>query len=430
MSLLQQNPLLVDAWKCYRAAIDAVDPQKSLTKTFENPPAELQSCDGGITVIALGKASIPMAQAFLNTATQSISRCLVIHPSSLEWKNAPSFVELIEGEHPFPGEGSIKAGKRLLETAKKLSADDTLILLISGGASSLACAPFEGISFEDKLPTIRSLLKVGTDIKGLNCVRKHLSAIKGGRLIQRTACRKIIAFIVSDVIGNDISVIASGLSAPDASTYREAYDICAKAGAPQKVLAFLEKGMQGEYPETPKPNDPIFKKVKNVVIAFNKSALEKAVLTASSLGYKSAVLTDSLAGEAKTIGKKLAWLLKAMKPGSFVAAGGETVVKVKGKGKGGRCQELVLSAAIELDKTDNVLLWASGSDGIDGITDAAGAWVDGSTIEKARNLSLDPDAYLAENNSYFFFDKVQGLIKTGPTGTNVMDLIFLLKKHA
>lgn len=427
MNTPQKNLLLAHAWECYRSAIDAVDPKKALAKAIKNLGNEFQPPLGKLMVVAIGKASIPMAQAFLELVKADFSYFIVVHPTSMVWWDAPSFVELIPAEHPLPSEGSLKGGKRLIEITNALSPHDTLILLISGGASSLVCAPCEGIPFEDKLDTVKLLLKRKIDIKALNCVRKHLSAIKGGRLVERTSCRKIITFIISDVVGDDISVIASGVSAPDPSTYQEAYEICAKVGVRQSVLAFLERGMKGEYPETPKPGSPVFEKVQNFIIASNKLALEKAVLTAFALGYRSMVLTDSLTGEARTVGRKLAWLLKAMKAGSFIALGGETVVNVVGSGKGGRCQELALSAGIELDKTDNVLLWATGSDGIDGVTDSAGAWVDGLTMEKARKLGIATHRCLADNNSNFFFDQVNELIKTGPTGTNVMDLIFLIR---
>lgn len=428
MSLNQSNSLLDDAWKCYRAAIEAVDPKKALYKTIKNSRNEIHFSNGNISVIAVGKGSIPMAQAFLSSVTVPISHCLVVHPFQMAWQDAPSFVELLPAEHPLPGNGSLTAGRRVIATVENLSADDVLVLLISGGASSLVCVPYEGILFEDKLATVNLLLKYGVDIQVLNCVRKHLSAIKGGRLIQRTASKIVLAFLISDVIGDDISVIGSGISAPDPSTYQQAYDICVKVGTPKRVLRFFEKGMSGIYSETPKPGDTIFKKVRNFIIASNKVALKSAIIKASSLGYRSTILTDSLRGEAKTAGAKLAAILKAMKRGTFIDVGGETVVNVTGKGKGGRCQELALSAAIELDKTDNVLLWATGSDGIDGTSDSAGAWADGHSIKKASLLGVDPYTCLKENNSNFFFEKIGSLIKTGLTGTNVMDLIFLLKR--
>jgi len=379
-------------------------------------------------VVALGKASITMAETFLDLAGDLVCHTLMIHPANMAWRNKRPNIETIAAGHPIPDFGSLNAGKRLLELADSLGENDLLALLISGGGSSLACAPADGISLEDKIGTTKALLRSGVDIHALNSVRKHISAIKGGRLAQRAAPAKIIALYISDVIGDDPSVIASGPVAPDESTYTEALDVCREADVPKSVTNLLERGAKGLLPETPKPGNPVFDNIKNVVIASNHHALAGAAREVTLLGYKASILTDRLEGEARVVGKRLAALLKSSKENVFIAAGGETTVTVTGAGKGGRNQELALAAAIELEGCDGCLIWAAGTDGIDGPTDAAGAWADGSTAKTAGKLGLSPEDFLGRNDSYHFFERVGGLIRTGPTGTNVMDTIFLMKQ--
>jgi len=435
--------ILEDARRCWDAAIAAVDPGKAVKKTVRhdgeylhisdfilNIPSDaaLKAPTKSLHAVALGKASITMVEAFLEMAGGLVRHTLIIHPANIAWRNHSPNTETIAAGHPLPDFGSLNAGKRLLDLADSLDENDLLALLISGGGSSLACAPADGISLEDKIGTTQALLLAGVDIRALNSVRKHISAIKGGRLAQRAAPAKIIPLYISDVIGDDPSVIASGPVAPDETTYAEALDVCGKADIPKSVINLLERGASGLLPETPKPGNPVFDNIKNVVIASNHHALTGAAREATLLGYKATILTDRLEGEARAVGKQLAAILKSSKENVFIAAGGETTVTVTGAGKGGRNQELALAAAIELEGCDGCLIWSAGTDGIDGTTDAAGAWADGSTVKTARKLGLSPEDFLKRNDSYRFFERVGGLIRTGPTGTNVMDIIFLVKQ--
>lgn len=427
------SKLLEDARAIWDAALKAVDPYLAVKNTLDMQEGRLKISGlsiekpDGFSIAALGKASITMTRAALDIMGDKVSRCVVVHPDYIEWGDAPQFVKKIPAGHPIPNRGSLLAGKQLGEFADSLGAKDVLIFLISGGGSALAIDPVGAISFEDKAAANDALLKSGADIRSFNCVRKHISAIKGGRLAARAHPAQTISLIISDVVGDDPSVIASGPTAPDDSNFSEAFAACLKAKVPPSVMQYLERGFRGIEPESPKPGDPLLSKTHNIVIASNRAAIDMAGMTAQHLGYKTLWVTDSLEGEARVVGRRMAKLLKSAEAPSFIALGGETTVTVSGKGKGGRCQELALAAAIELDGQTNSLIWAAGTDGIDGPTDAAGAWVDGETIARAKRLGLNPYLHLSKNDSYNFFKPIEGLIHTGPTGTNVMDLIFLLK---
>jgi len=433
----EKNIPLADATACWDAALEAVEPAACVDK--------LVHVDGNVlrmgrtvvkigerervTVAAFGKASIGMARAFIGAAGDLVGGCVVAHPSNLYWTDPPGCVETIAAEHPLPGAGSLRAGNVIADTARSLGGDDILVLLISGGGSSLVCAPCHGISFDDKIETTRILLRSGVDINSLNCVRKHISAVKGGNLaVLASGARKIVSIMISDVGGDDPSVIASGPASPDETDYSQSLSICRGVEIPAKVLEFLERGRIGIEPETPKPGNPVFAKVDKIIAASNASAIKAALAEAARRGYAAHEITHTLSGEARDAGKILAGILKSAKPGTFMAAGGETTVTVTGNGKGGRCQELALAAAMELESERDCLIWAAGTDGIDGPTDAAGAWADGDTIRKASESGVVAADRLMNNDAYEFFNAVGSLIKTGPTGTNVMDIIFLLKR--
>ncbi len=302
---------------------------------------------------------------------------------------------------------------------------------MSGGGSALFVSPCEGITLKEKQHITDLLMKAGADITDLNAVRKHLSKVKGGRLAEIAWPSKVISLMISDVIGDKLDVIASGPTAPDSSTYKDALGVINKYGlsesAPPRVMDLLNSGAGGKVNDTPKEQDPVFEKVQNIIIGSNGIAIEAAKNEAEVLGLQTEILSTEIAGDAGVVGKWLAEKAKGRKAqrhkgSKCYISGGETTVRVKGKGKGGRNMELALSFAIEIEGDEGITLLSAGTDGTDGPTDAAGAVVDGETISEARKLGLDPGEYLTNNDSYNFFKKIDALLITGPTGTNVMDV--------
>jgi hydroxypyruvate reductase len=347
---------------------------------------------------------------------------------------AVSGFRLIVGGHPTPTGASEEGGRRALELAASLGSDERLVVLLSGGASALMAVPADGVTLEDKQATTRQLLRAGADIQALNTVRKHLSAIKGGWLAAR-APGPCMAFAISDVVGDDLSVIASGPTVPDASTFRDALDILRRFGGedayPRAVVNHLANGAQGRLPETPKPNDPRLARAHTTVIGGRRDAMEGAVREAASRGYHVIRVDDAVVGEARVAGPShlRAVVAKAAGTGrpACVVSSGETTVRVTGDGKGGRNQEFGLACAGALEAIGGSAVLASvGTDGIDGPTDAAGALVDTTTVTRARAAGLQPQTSLERNDSYRFFEALGDLIQTGPTGTNVGDLQVIL----
>jgi hydroxypyruvate reductase len=345
-------------------------------------------------------------------------------------------LETIVGQHPQPGDGSVAAGRRALAIARTAPADADLFVLISGGASSLLVAPAGGLELEDKRATTGVLLRSGADIHALNTVRKHLSAIKGGRLAAAAAATTR-AFVLSDVVGDVLSAIASGPTVADPSTYADALGILERYGGldayPPRVVAHLAAGVRGEQPESPKPGDPRLARASTALIGGRANAMRGAAAEAERQGYEVLVLDDAVVGDARVAGPRLvrAMLEKAgtVRRPTCVIASGETTVRVTGHGVGGRNQEMVLAAADVLREIGTPILFASiGTDGIDGPTDAAGAVADRTTTARAAAAGLAPPReFLDDNNSHAFFAALDDLIRTGPTGTNVGDLqIFLL----
>ena len=345
--------------------------------------------------------------------------------------------ETIVGGHPMPTAESERGGRRALDIAASLQPDETLLVFLSGGASALMAVPADGLTLADKQATTRHLLRAGADIHALNTVRKHLSSIKGGRLAACTAgaCR---TFAISDVVGDDLTVIGSGPTVPDASTFRDALDILRRFGAesgdaayPHAVLDRVTRGARGELPDTPKPNDPRLARATATVIGGRSNAMDGAARDAESRGYHVIRIDDAVVGEARLAGTShlravLARAAGARRPACIVSSG-ETTVRVTGDGKGGRNQEFALACAGVLASLGAPAAAASvGTDGIDGPTDAAGALVDDTTLDRARAAHLQPDVFLERNDVYRFFDTLGDLIHTGPTGTNVGDLQTIL----
>lgn len=368
-----------------------------------------------IFLIGFGKASAAMAKAMEEIVEFDDS--VIISTEDVNLKRA----KLYKGTHPLPSEANLKATEKVIDIVKNADRDDLIFCLISGGGSSLLCKP--RVSLESMAKITNELLKKGCSIEELNTVRKHLSYVKGGQLAKLSKA-KIISLIISDIIGNPVEFISSGPTAEDTTTFKDAYKILKKYKIKNKeAIEIIKKGMKGEIEETPKE----LKNVENIVIADIKEACEEAKRIAMEKKFYAKILTTNLKGEAKDVGKNLAIFAKAFpRYKSILIAGGETTVKVKGNGQGGRNQELVLAAMEEL-RNEPIVMLSCGTDGIDGNSPAAGAIIDGYSYGKARQLGLNPNEYLERNDSYSFFEKMRDAIITGYTGTNVMDIQIIVK---
>ena len=343
-------------------------------------------------------------------------------------------VELNESGHPIPDKRGLAGARRIAEIAAAANERDLLICVISGGASALMPDPAPPITLADTQETTRQLLACGANIHELNTIRKHISELKGGRLAQLACPATVIALILSDVVGDDLDVIGSGPTVPDRSTFADARRIFEKYAIrpPDSVCERIERAQQ----ETPKPGDPAFSRVHNLIIGSNRLAIDAAASEARALGYRTLVLSTFIEGETRDIATMHAAIVKEIlstgqpiRPPACVLSGGETTVTIRGTGLGGRNQEFVLAAAIALEGFGPFTIFSAGTDGADGPTDAAGAFADERTVAMGRNHNLDVRRLLKDNDSYHFFESVRGLIKSGPTGTNVMDVRILLVPH-
>lgn len=386
-------------------------------------------------VIGFGKAACPMAKATEEQFKDVISAGIVITKNSHCYSQyRPDKIKVLEAGHPVPDEKGLRATEEIVKLVSRADEKTLIVCLISGGGSALLVSPYEGITLSEKRKITELLLKAGTTINELNAVRKHISKVKGGRLAEIAYPAAVISLILSDVISDRIDVIASGPLSPDRTTFDDALNVLEKYGltdrVPKSILETSHKGTRGLLPETPKEGDRIFKNVENIIIGNNKRALDGAKANAESLGFQAEIISSEISGEAKEVGKLLA--KKAIETSNGLSgkhnkkvcliSGGETTVTVRGNGKGGRNMELALSFAIEIEGIDGITLLSAGTDGTDGPTDAAGAIVDGDTVTKAKAIGLNPEEYLMNNDSYTYFKKIDELIITGPTGTNVMDI--------
>lgn len=381
-----------------------------------------------VVVLGAGKASAAMARVLEDILGDRIAGGLVVVKDG--YRRPTKTIRIAEASHPVPDERGRAAAGELLRLAESAGADDLVIFLVSGGGSALLPAPVPPITLAEKREITRLLLGAGADIGELNCVRKHLSLLKGGQLARAAAPAQVLTLALSDVIGNPVDVIGSGPTAPDPSTFAQALEILdrfrLRERAPRSVVERLEAGARGEVPETPKPDDPLFARVSNVVIGDNALVVEAARARAAELGYEPVVLTRSLSGEARDTAREFVARGRALTAPACLIAGGETTVTVRGGGVGGRCQEFALAAAIELAGSGNLTVLAAGTDGTDGPTDAAGAIADGGTVSRAAALRLDAQSFLEADDAYSFFGKLSDLVMTGPTGTNLLDVYLLL----
>jgi len=330
----------------------------------------------------------------------------------------------------------LAATKQVTDLLKDVDRETLVVCLISGGGSALLVAPQNGIALDEKQQITDVLLKAGANINELNTVRKHISAVKGGRLAQTAYPSRLISLVLSDVIGDPLDVIASGPTSPDKTTFCDALDVIEKYGLknviPDHVLNLLRQGSLGRVGETPKKGNAVFEKVENIIVGSNRIATGAAAKRAAEQGFETTVLTSELQGDARDAAKWLAQKAieirgrKAAGRKICLVSGGETTVKVLGKGLGGRNTELALVFAEAIAGSDGITLLSAGTDGTDGPTDAAGAIVDGQTVQKAWARGLSPDNFLRNNDSYSFFKSTGELLVTGSTGTNVMDIQIIL----
>ena len=414
-----------------RAAIAAADPARLVARALAEQPFELAS---STTVVAAGKAANGMLAAFTAVAGRRLRGGVLAsaeRPATL-----PPGVEWERATHPIPGDGSARAAARALEVAAAARTEGAgLVVLLSGGASAMLCLPAAGLSLADKAETTRLMLGAACPIHEINTVRKHLSAIKGGRLA--AAAGSTFTLAISDVVGpveDDPAVIGSGPSTPDETTYADAVLVLDRheliARVPEAARRHLEAGARGEIEETIKPGDKRLRGGTARIVGSRRDAMEGARHEARARGYEVLVIDEAIAGEARAAGPALVARARAAAAGRplCVIASGETTVHVKGRGRGSRNLEVVLSAVRGLAESDVPLAFASaGTDGVDGPTDAAGAVADGGTLERSAHRGLGaPEWALDENDSYTFFDALEDLIRTGPTGTNVGDIHVVL----
>ncbi len=388
-----------------------------------------------IKIISVGKAAYPMTKALIEILKDKPYKGISINLKHI--KEPVKNIDVYYGSHPYPDKKSMDSANKIIEFIKnEIKKDDLVFFLISGGASALITLPVEGITLEEKKEFTKSVMNAGANIKELNTIRKHLSAIKGGKLAEMIFPAKLITIAISDVQDDDIEDIGSGPTVPDPSTFNDCIKILKKYSlidkTPNKIMKYFERGVKGEIKESIKPYSKIFKNNKNYIIGNTYYALKKAESLFKKEGIKTVLLSSNDCGETKEVGKIYASIIKEsvktgnpFKPPVVYLTGGELTVNVKGTGKGGRNQELILSMLMELENLDNKFcILSGGTDGIDGPTDAAGAIVDSSIYNKIKKINLNPQDYLLNNDSYNFFKKTDSLIFTGPTDTNVRDIRF------
>jgi len=424
-----------DARACLDAAIAAVDPTRLVTDMLEQHPETVPGTDP-IHVVAVGKAAAAMARAACEIFGPRVAGGVVIAPTDTEMGTLGN-LRTFRGGHPVPTDGSEQGAQAVAQLVGPLGADDFLLCLISGGGSALMTLPPTGVSLSDVRETTETLLRAGATIDELNCVRKHLDRLKGGLMAHMAAPAKVLALVLSDVLGDHPDVIASGPLSPDPTTFSDALVIVDRRQVrdriPTAALEYLESGKRGAVPETPGPDAPFFADVDVRIVGNNRMAAHAAVQEAERRGYRTQLLSTGLRGEANEVGRMLAARglevrdgRGPIEPPACLIAAGETTVNVRGTGRGGRNQELVLGGALVLHSQGPLLMASMGTDGIDGASHAAGAFADHTTIARAEALGLDAAAALAANDTTPFFEALDDLIVTGPTGTNVMDIQVVL----
>lgn len=425
-----------DALDIFRASLRAADPKEAILRQVrvegERLIAGKKSYDlsrpGRIFVVGAGKASATMAVAVEKLLGKRIAGGLINtkygHLSKLRR------IELNECGHPVPDEAGVSGARRILDIVRNATPLDLVICLVSGGASALLPLPGGQLTLAEKQETTRLLLECGANIHEINAVRKHISGIKGGRLAAEAFPAEVLSLILSDVIGNDLDVIGSGITAPDRSTFADVLAILDRFGLRERVPPPIRRHLEAAESETPKADHPAFRRTHNLVVGSNDLALNAAAARAKELGYRPMILSSFIEGETRDVARVHAAIAKEIRASgrplrapACVISGGETTVAIQGKGKGGRNQEFALAAALDIAGMPSTVVLSGGTDGTDGPTDAAGAICDGQSVARSELSARD---HLTRNDSYPFFDALGDLIRTGPTGTNVMDVRLVL----
>ena len=435
--------LRCDARAIFDAGLAAVDPEAAVRRHLVRRGATLQAAGrrydlrafDEVRLMGAGKAGAPMAAAVEAVLGELVTSGVVVvkygHGSPLQ------HVRLIEAGHPVPDDNSRRGAEAVLSQVTAAGPHTLVIGLISGGGSALLARPADGLTLADKQATTRVLLACGATIHEINTLRKHLSAVKGGRLARAAHPATVITLVLSDVVGDDLDIIASGPTVPDDSTFADClavirrYDIAGRL--PAAVRAHIDAGAAGRIDETPKAGEAAFAAVQNIVVGRNLDALAAAREKAEALGYRTVVLSSQIQGETRHVAAVHAAIAREVRqsghplpPPACILSGGETTVTMATGGKGGRNQEFALAAALDIAGCADIVILSAGTDGTDGPTDAAGAVVDGATTGRAAAAGLDPCRHLAAHDAYPLFERLQDLVITGPTRTNVMDLRVML----
>jgi glycerate 2-kinase len=395
----------------FQTAVDTARPDQAVRDAVQT----IQRPTGKTIVVGGGKAAASMAKALEDVWAGELEGVVVTRYGHAT--EQPKRIRLLEAGHPVPDQASEDAGNQILKAVCGLSSDDLVMVLLSGGGSALMVAP-NGVTLAEKLRINQLLLNSGADIVEMNTVRKHLSQLKGGRLALEASPARVIALIVSDVVGDDLSTIASGPTVPDPTTFQDAIRVLEKYDIDAPLA--LEYFRHSRF-ETLKPGHSIFANVENHLIVTNATALVAALVRLENAGIKARIYSDSIAGEVRAAAKIHALEARGLQPGTAFLSGGETTVTVRGTGRGGRNCEFLLALALELNGAPDLYAIACDTDGIDGVTEAAGAILTPDTLERAARLGLDPCALLENNDSYSFFAALNDLVVIGPTGTNVND---------
>ena len=435
--MTQQLKARADLEKIYRAAVAAVEPARLVSRAMDGdcPGAEqvpdLIASASRILLLAVGKASIGMVREIERRVGDKLVNGIAVIPRGSAATTERALILKKESSHPVPDESSEEAARLGCAMLRGATRDDLVIVAVSGGASAMFVMPADGLTLADKVAVNQALLKAGASIRELNIVRRHLSAVKGGRLLRHCGGARVLGLIISDVPGNDLATIGSGLTAGDWSSFGDAVAVMKRRNvwgrAPEAVRSYLERAVAGEIGETVKVGDPILERVTNVIIGDNDLALEGAEQAATQLGYHPR-RGKALHGEANDAGRALAeYMCEIADERVCVIAGGEPVVTVHGGGKGGRAQQCALAMGIELSRVERgrrhrIAALFAGTDGIDGPTDAAGAFASPDTVADGEQAGVSSATALSRNDAYNFFKASGGLFVTGPTGTNVSDI--------
>jgi glycerate 2-kinase len=443
---LANHPAGKDISRILAAGLNAVDPYQAIRHFLHrekhvlfagNQTIELNKINR-VFVIGVGKAAVPMSYAIEEILGSSLYEGVVITKKGHSYGNLPPLtrVSIVEAGHPFPDQQSIAGAQQIINLLSEARSDDLILCNISGGGSALMTFPEPGIALDEIQTLTKLLLACGATIDEINTIRKHIDQVKGGGLLAQASSSQWVTLILSDVIGDPIDRIASGPTAPDPSTFEDAFEIIERYHlldqAPVSIIDHLKRGIQKHISETLKPGNPIFSHVNNLVVGNNSIAAAASLSEAKQAGLNTLLLSTSIQGEASQVGLFLGAIAQQVartnqpvqRPGCIIA-GGETTVTLHGKGHGGRNQEVALGAVLPFAGLDDILLITLATDGGDGPTDAAGAVVSGNTLRRALHLGLNPRDFLNRNDSYYFFNPLDELLKPGSTLTNVGDLTYL-----